>query len=114
MSTRPSGQTHRLFSSPPDANRATTDAVADLAVVQSNAMACASSEEWTWARQRSHVVDIPMFPRVLDLPNRVSVSSVCRRGGIRHRGSADDLVGLEEEGRGDGEAEGLGGLEVED
>ena len=28
------------------------------------------------------------------------------------RGSPDHLIGLEEEGRGDGEAEGLGGLEI--
>jgi hypothetical protein len=43
-----------------------------------------------------------------------NVQNNFRRAGARHRGSADDLVGLEEEGRGDREAEGLGRLEVDD
>jgi hypothetical protein len=45
---------------------------------------------------------------------RFILQSAFRHGGIRRRGSADDLVGLEEEGRGNGQAQRLGGLQVDD
>ena len=44
---------------------------------------------------------------------RVHRQSDSRRGGTRCRGLADDLVGLEEKLRGDGEAQGLGSLQVD-
>ncbi|HYY16230.1 MAG TPA: hypothetical protein VE965_06255 [Gammaproteobacteria bacterium] len=44
---------------------------------------------------------------------RVHRQSDSRRGGAKRRGSADDLVGLEEEGWGDRQAQRLGRLEVD-
>jgi hypothetical protein len=44
----------------------------------------------------------------------MNVPNASRRERVRCCGSADDLVRLEEEGRGNGEAQGLGGLEVDD
>jgi hypothetical protein len=43
-----------------------------------------------------------------------NVQNTSRHMGIRHCSSPDDLVGLEEEDWGNGEAEGLSGLEVDD
>jgi hypothetical protein len=44
---------------------------------------------------------------------RLNVQNTSRRGSAKRRGSADDLVGLEEEGRGHRETQGLDELEVE-
>jgi hypothetical protein len=45
---------------------------------------------------------------------QLNLQIASRRGGARRCGSADHLVGLEEERRGDGEAERLGRLQVDD
>jgi hypothetical protein len=64
----------------------------------------------------SNVVCKATFPRVFDLTNRVTTSftSVGNEAYLTLKwmttGSADHLVGLEEEGRGNGEAQRLGGL----
>jgi hypothetical protein len=43
---------------------------------------------------------------------RFNLQNTSRGGDARRRSSADHLIRLEEERRGDGEAEGLSGLEV--
>src|SRR5262249_61956003 len=45
---------------------------------------------------------------------RFNLQNTSGGGDARRRGSADDLVGLEEQRRGDRQAEGTGGLEVDD
>src|SRR5262245_50556643 len=45
---------------------------------------------------------------------RFNLQNNSRRGGTRHHGSADDLVGLKEERGGNCEAQGLSRLEVDD
>jgi hypothetical protein len=45
---------------------------------------------------------------------RFNLQNVSCRGDTRRRGSADHLVRLEEEGRGNGEADGLRGRQVDD
>ena len=41
------------------------------------------------------------------------MQNTARRGGIRRRGLPDELVSLEEEGWGNGQAEGLGGFKID-
>ena len=44
---------------------------------------------------------------------RFNLQNISRREGVRRRGSADHLIRLQEERWGDGEAERLGGLEID-
>ena len=57
---------------------------------------------------------IGMSTHLLHGFERFHVQNTSRRESIRRRGSADHLVGLEQEGWGDGEAQRLGGLQVDD
>jgi hypothetical protein len=66
----------------------------------------------SWTGKRCKSSQNPHFTKSGQEPDLTC--KIALGGGTRHHGSADHLVGLEEEGGGDRQAKGLGGLEVDD